>query len=69
VLENVIEDEVVTMDLNDEGIDNIISFVKLTDDIVNNMTYRDPDSKTQIKHKRGQSGLIKSFIHYAHFYE
>jgi hypothetical protein len=48
VLENVIDNENVTKALNDEGIDNIIDFVKLTDDIVANLTYHNPDSRTQI---------------------
>jgi hypothetical protein len=63
VLENVIENEDVTRAFNDEGIDNIISLVKLTDDAINNLEYLDPDSKM------GPIGCIKSFIHYVHFYE
>jgi hypothetical protein len=69
VLENVIENEYVTMALYDEGIDNIISLVKMTDDVVNNLSYLDPDSKTRIKLKLGQILRIKSFIHYVHFRE
>jgi hypothetical protein len=41
VLENVIENENVTRALKHEGIDNIISFVKLTDDSVDNLAYHD----------------------------
>jgi hypothetical protein len=69
VLENVIENEKVTRSLNDEGIDNIISLVKLTDDAMNNLAYLDPDSKIRIKLKLGPIGCIKSFIHYVHFCE
>jgi hypothetical protein len=43
VLENVIGNEKVTRALNDEGIDNIISLVKLTDDAINNLAYLDSD--------------------------
>jgi hypothetical protein len=53
VLENVIDNENFTRALNDEGIDNIIDFVKLTDAIDANLTYYNPDSKTQIKLRRG----------------
>jgi hypothetical protein len=67
VLENVIEKEKVTRALNDEGIDNIISLVKLTDDAINDLAYLDPDSKIRIKLKLGPIGCIKSFIHYVHF--
>jgi hypothetical protein len=69
VLENAIENKNVTMALNDEGIDNIISLIKLTDDVVNNLAYLDADSKIRIKLKMGQSLRIKSFIHYVHFCE
>jgi hypothetical protein len=69
VLENVIDNESVTRALYDEGIDNIIGLVKLTDEIVTNLTYHDPDSKTQIKLQIGPIGHIKSFIHYVHFHE
>jgi hypothetical protein len=69
VLKNVIENEDVTRALNDEGIDNIISLVKLTDDAVNNLTYLDPDSKIRVKLKLGPIGFIKSFIHYVHYRE
>jgi hypothetical protein len=44
VLENVIENKYVTMALYGEGIDNIISLAKMTDDVVNNLSYLDPDS-------------------------
>jgi hypothetical protein len=57
------------MALNDEGIDNIISLVKLTDDAVSNLAYLHPDSKIRIKLKLGQIVRIKSFIHYVHFCE
>jgi hypothetical protein len=50
-------------------IDNIIIFVKLTDDAVKNLAYLDPDSKIQIKLKLGQILRIKTFIHYVHFHE
>jgi hypothetical protein len=69
VLENVIANEKVIRALNDEGIDNIISLVKLTDDAINNLAYLDPDSKIRIKLKLGPIGCIKSFIHYVHFCE
>jgi hypothetical protein len=69
VLKNVIENEDVTRALNDEGIDNIISLVKLTDYAVNNLTYVVPDSKIRIKLKLGPIGCKKSFIHYVHFCE
>jgi hypothetical protein len=66
LLENVIDNENVTSALYDEGIDNIIGFVKLTDEIVPNLTYHDPDSKTQIKLQISPIGRITSFIHYVH---
>jgi hypothetical protein len=71
VLENVIENENVTRALKHEGIDNIISFVKLTDDIVDNLAYHDPSPniKKLQKLKIGRIGLFKSFIHYVHFRE
>ena len=71
VLENVIENKNVTRALKHEGIDNIISFVKLTDDIVDNLAYHDPNPNIQKlqKLKIGEIGLIKSFIHYVHFRE
>jgi hypothetical protein len=71
VLENVLENENVTRALKHEGIDNIISFVKLTGDIVDNLAYHDPNPNIQKLHKLkiGEIGLIKSFIHYVHFHE
>jgi hypothetical protein len=69
VLENIIANENVTRALNDEKIDNIISLVKLTDDVVNNLTHLDSDSRIWIKLKLGPIRFIKSFIHYVHFRE
>jgi hypothetical protein len=69
VLENVIANEIVTRALNDEGVDNIISLVKLTDDVVYNLAYLDPDSKIWIKLKMGLIHFIKSSIHYVRFHE
>jgi hypothetical protein len=71
VLENVLVNENLTRALKHEGIDNIISFVKLTVDIVDNLTYHDPNPNIQKlqKLKIGEIGIIKSFIHYVHFCE
>jgi hypothetical protein len=71
VLKNIIENDKVTRALNEEGIDNIISLVKLTDDVVDNLAYHvpDPNSQKLQKLKIGETGLIKSFIHYVHFHE
>jgi hypothetical protein len=71
VFENVLENENVTRDLKHEGIDNIISFVKLTDDIIDNLAYHDPNPNIQRlqKLKIGEIGPIKSFIHYFRFHE
>jgi hypothetical protein len=46
-----------------------LSSCQLTDDVVNNLSYHDPDSKIQIKLGMGPIGCIKSFIHYVHFHE
>jgi hypothetical protein len=71
VLENVLENENVTRALKHEGIDNIISFVKLINDIVDNLEYHDPNPNIQKLQKLriGEIGLLKSFIHYVHFHE
>jgi hypothetical protein len=69
LLENVIENKYVTMALYGEGIDNISSLVKMTDDVVNNLSYLGPDSKIWIKLKLGQILRIQSFIQYVHFRE
>jgi hypothetical protein len=52
VLGNAIKNENVTKALKDEAFDNIISLVKLTDDVVDNLTYHDPNSKIQINIQR-----------------
>jgi hypothetical protein len=67
-LENVLENDNVTKALNEEGIDNIISLVKLTDDVVDNLAYHVPHLNSQKLQKLyiGEIGLIKSFIHYVH---
>jgi hypothetical protein len=71
VLENFLENENVPRALKNEGIDNIISFVKLTDYIVDNLAYHDlnPNIQKLNKLKLGEIGLIKSFIHYVHFHK
>jgi hypothetical protein len=71
VWENVLENENVIRALKHEGIDNIISFVKPTGDIVDNLAYHDPNpnKKKLQKRKIGEIGLNKSFIHYVHFRE
>jgi hypothetical protein len=69
ILKNVLENENFSRALKHEGIDNIISLVKLTDDVVDNLAYHDPNPNIQKlqKLKIGEIGLIKSFIHYVHF--
>jgi hypothetical protein len=47
VLETVLENENVTRALKHEGIDSIICLVKLTDDVVDNLAYHNPDPNIQ----------------------
>jgi hypothetical protein len=47
VVENVLENDNVTSALKHEGIDNIISLVRLTDDVVDNLSYHDPNPNIQ----------------------
>jgi hypothetical protein len=71
VLENALKNENVTRALEHEGIDNIISSVRLTDDIVDKLAYHDPNPNKQKlqKLKIGEIGLLKSFIQYVYFRE
>jgi hypothetical protein len=71
VLENVLQDANVSRALGYAGIDDIISFVKLTDSVVDNLVYNDPDPTVLKLHrlKLGPIFLVKSFIHYVHFRE
>jgi hypothetical protein len=47
IFENVLENENITRALNEEGLDNIVSLVKLTDDGVDNLAYHVPDPNIQ----------------------
>jgi hypothetical protein len=71
VLENVLQYDNVNRALDYAGIDDIISFVKLTDSVVDNLVYNDPDPTVLKLHrlKLGPILCIKSFIHYVHFCE
>jgi hypothetical protein len=71
VLENVLQDANVSRALGYVGIDDIISFVKLTDSVVDNLVYNDLDPTVLKLHrlKLGPIFLVKSFIHYVHFRE
>jgi hypothetical protein len=69
VLDNVLQNSRVSSALNEQGICDIFGLMILTDDIVDNLVYPDSDPQVQIKHslKRGEIGLIKSFIHYMYY--
>jgi hypothetical protein len=70
-MENILQDANVSRALGYAGIDDIISFVKLTDSVLDNFVYNDPDPTVLKLHhlKLGPILHIKSFIHYVHFCE
>ena len=70
-MDNVLQNPNITSALNEQGIDDIFGLMILTDDIVDDLVYSDSDPQVQIKHrlKRGEIGLIKSFIHYMYYLE
>jgi hypothetical protein len=58
VMDNVIQDTNVTKALTDNGIDNILTLLILTNDIVDNLTYHDPNPNVQKVHKLKMGELV-----------
>jgi hypothetical protein len=61
----------ITADFKEGGIEDISSLLKLTDVTVDNLTFPDPDHDPTItvRLRAGETGLIKTFIHFVHYHE
>jgi hypothetical protein len=68
-MDNVTQNTNVTKALTDNGIEDIVALLILTDNYVDSLTYKDSDPKVTTKYplKKGEIGLIKTFIHFLHF--
>jgi hypothetical protein len=69
IMDNVLQYPNVTNALAAIGIEDTFCLFTLTDNIVDNHTYPDPDPNVKTNHhrKKGQIGLLDSFIHYIYY--
>jgi hypothetical protein len=67
----VLDTENVTKALKKAGIDEIADILTLDDIGVESLTYPDSDPKVTLVHplKRGEIGLLRTFIHFDHYHE
>jgi hypothetical protein len=65
-MDNVLQTLNVNSALAAIGIDDTFGLFTLTDTIVDNLTYPDPDPNVKTNHrlKKGEIGLLKLFIQY-----
>jgi hypothetical protein len=66
VTDVILDNSNITAAFKENGIEEISSILRLTDVTVENLTYHDPDPNvtTTFCLKKGEIGLIKSFIHF-----
>jgi hypothetical protein len=71
VTDVILEDSKITAALKKGGIEDIPSILKLTDVTVDNLTFPGPDHDPTItvRLRKGETGLIKTFIHFVHYCE
>jgi hypothetical protein len=69
IMDNALQYPNVTSALAAEGIEDTFGLFTLTDTIVENLTYPDPDPNVKTIHhiNKGDMGLLKSFIHYIYY--
>jgi hypothetical protein len=69
ITQNVLANPNVTKALREDGIKEISGLISLSDDQVEDLTHLDPDPTNPTAYclKKGEIGLIKSFIHYVHY--
>jgi hypothetical protein len=69
VTQNVLANNNVTKALRKDGIKEIGVFISLSDEQVEDLTYLDPDPSNPTAYclKKGEIGLIKSFIHFVYY--
>jgi hypothetical protein len=69
VTDIILENSNITADFKEGGIEDISSILKLTDITVEILNYADSDPKITQAHprKRGEIGLIRTFIHFVHY--
>jgi hypothetical protein len=69
IMDNVLQSPNVTSALAEEGIEDTFGLFTLTDTIIENLTYPDSDPNIKAAHrlKKGEIGLLKSFIHYIYY--
>ena len=69
VTDVILDNNNITAAFKANGIEDISSILRLTDVTVEKLTYHDPDPNVTITSclKKGEIGLIKSFIHFVHY--
>jgi hypothetical protein len=69
IMDNALQNHNVTSALAADCIDDTFDLFTLTDTIVDNLSYSDPDPNVKANHrlKKGKMGLLKSFIHYIYY--
>jgi hypothetical protein len=69
ITQNVLANANVTKALREDGVKEIGVLISLSDAQVEDLTYLDPDPNNPTAYclKKGEIGLIKSFIHFVHY--
>jgi hypothetical protein len=55
--------------LNEDGITDIFDLITVTDDVIDNLTYEDPNDKIYYPVKKGDKMLLRCFLAYQHSLE
>jgi hypothetical protein len=71
VTQNVLANANITKSLREDGIKEISGLISLHDQQVEDLTYLESDPNNPIAYflKKGEIGLIKSFIHVVHYHD
>ena len=69
IMTNVLDSDHIHQALKDAGIDDMTGLVRLDDHTVENLAYTDPDPQVSTKYplKKGEMGLLISFVHFVYY--
>jgi hypothetical protein len=71
VVDVILDNVNVTSALAEADIDDVVDILTLDDATITSLTYADPDPNVTQPHllKRGEIGLLRTFLHFVHYRE
>jgi hypothetical protein len=71
ITDNILANKNVTKALIEDGIRNISSLLSLQDNDIDELTHLDSDPNNPVTYslRKGEKGLIKTFIHFVHYHD